>query len=116
MINEMLRVYKPVTFTPKEPFLKEHFLSQLGVFFWTDILGGDLLTLWYPSHCPHLQSVVRKFDSLGVTLAIMIHVGKQGIETSERPLARAKVHVDTVGVHNVHSLQNFLLREHVTKL
>ena len=27
-------------------------------------------------HCPHLQFVVRKFDSLSVALAVMVHVGK----------------------------------------
>ena len=92
--------------------------SYFCVFVRTNILCGDLLPSCYVAKTPDLKTVIRKLDSLGVTGAVMVHVGKHGVEAGAGTMtgAWAHVHVDAVDVHDVDGLHDFILTEHITQL
>ena len=84
----------------------------------TNILSCDLLSYRYVSKTSNLKAVIRKLDCLGVTAAVMVHVGKHGIEAGAGAMtaAGAHVHVDAVDVHDVDGFHDFIFAELVTQL
>ena len=84
----------------------------------TNILSCDFLSYRYVSKTSDLKTVIRKLDCLGVTAAIMVHVGKHGIEAGAGPMTAAgtHVHVDAVDIHDVDGFHDFIFTELVTQL
>ena len=84
----------------------------------TNILSCDLLSCRHVSKTSDLKTVTRELDCLGVTAAVVVHVGKHGIEASAGAMTAVgtHVHVDAVDVHDVDGLHDFIFAELVTQL
>ena len=62
--------------------------------------------------------MIRKLDRLSVTAAVMVHIGKHGVEAGAAAItgAGAHVHVDAVDVHDVDGLHDIIFTECITQL